>query len=99
MKLAVAVAAISMALVFGTYAEVKKDDQAKKEITKPETKKEMKMSELPTNIQEAIKKECEGKVTSIRKVEVNKSTYYKVTANLDNRQKIYVFDKSGKKHE
>lgn len=97
MKLAAII--LSMAFVFGVYAENTKEDQAKKEITKPETKKEMKMSELPANIQEAIQKECDGKVTSIRKVEVNKNTYYKVTAVKDNKQNVYVFDESGKTHK
>ncbi|MCM8539313.1 MAG: hypothetical protein NE328_03490 [Lentisphaeraceae bacterium] len=95
----VVAAIISMTLIFGTYAEVKKDDQAKKEITKPESNKDMKMSELPTNIQEAIKKECEGEITNIRKVEVNKNIYYKVTEMKNNKAKVYVFDQTGKKHK
>jgi len=96
MKLAIGM--LSLCLICGTYAETKNEVPVKSERTKPEASEDMKIDELPKVVQEAVKKECQGKITAIKKVKINKDTYYKVTAEMDDKKTTYVFDSNGKKN-
>lgn len=89
---------IFLGLVCGVTAEVQKETPKSEEITKSEKDKNLEISELPKEVQDSVKKECKGKVTSIKKIEVSKNIYFKVTAMMDGKATTYLFDDKGKMH-
>tara|TARA_Y100000114_G_C11712374_1_gene304165 strand:+ start:459 stop:764 length:306 start_codon:yes stop_codon:yes gene_type:complete len=83
-------------MICGVTAEVKSEaPKYGAEASKEEKSKSVQMSDLPSKVQEAVKKECKGKITSINKVEIDSSVYFKVVTMLDGKQNTYIFDDKG----
>lgn len=86
---------VLLGMISGVTAEVKNEAPKYGVEANKESSQSVKMSELPAKVQEAVQKECKGKITSIKKVEIDPSTYFKVVTMLDGKQNTYIFDEKG----
>lgn len=87
-----------LGIILGVNAEVT-NNTSDSAITKSESNENLKITDLPKAVQDSVRKECKGKITSIKKVEANNNVYFKVTVFADGKAVTYVFDDKGKLHK